>query len=288
MKFIIYRHINKINGKCYIGLTRETKNPNLRWGRYGGGYNQKGQKKFWAAIKKYGWENFEHEILEKDISTSELANKREKYWIAYFDSFRNGYNATIGGCGATGHVCSEEARKINGEKHKGKAYHKMPHSEETKKLLSIKHKGMHNSPKTEFKKGHKTWIFGRHDLGKPVLQYDSEGNFVKEWDNVYAVMNFFGGNSQSCIRHCCRGIRKRYKGYIWRFKENENFSLKVQPQELIDCRRPVLQFDLEGNFIAEYESVIEAHRQTGIGRRSIGLCCANKRNSIQGYIWKYK
>ena len=240
MKFIIYRHINKLNGKCYVGLTRETKNPNLRWGRYGGGYNQKGQKKFWAAIKKYGWENFEHEILEKDISTPELANEREQYWIAYFDSFRNGYNATTGGCGATGHVLSPEKKKEMGKANIGTKHHTQKHSEESKRKMSEWQKGKHHSPKTEFKKGmipwskgkkgiikhpnakgHPSWLKGKHGKDHPsarsVLQYDLEGNFIKEWESGWHIKQELGFDN-SAIYRCCRGEYKKSNGFIWKYK----------------------------------------------------------------------
>lgn len=49
------------------------------------------------AIIKYGKENFVIEPLEKCGST--LLNEREKYYISYFDSYRNGYNSTEGGQG---------------------------------------------------------------------------------------------------------------------------------------------------------------------------------------------
>lgn len=93
----IYKHTNKINGKCYIGLTsKDIKN---RAGKNGYGYRT---QYFSRAIKKYGWDNFEHEILEDNIETIEEANKREKYWIKFYhscvlDSECHGYNADFGG-----------------------------------------------------------------------------------------------------------------------------------------------------------------------------------------------
>ena len=66
--YLIYCHKNKINGKCYIGLTSYVDNPNKRW-RDGLAYLNNHHKVFAAAIEKYGWENFEHEILETNIKT---------------------------------------------------------------------------------------------------------------------------------------------------------------------------------------------------------------------------
>ena len=80
-KIKIYIHKNKINGKIYVGQT-SYKNPNSRW-RYGEGYKK--SVKFYNSIKKYGWENFEHLILE-ECDTLEKANEREKYYIKKFKS----------------------------------------------------------------------------------------------------------------------------------------------------------------------------------------------------------
>ena len=70
------------------------RDPQVRW-QNGAGYNQ--DTKFGKAIKKYGWDNFTHEIIETNIQTLEDAKEREIYWIDYFDSYKNGYNSTIGG-----------------------------------------------------------------------------------------------------------------------------------------------------------------------------------------------
>ena len=122
----IYRHVNKINGKCYVGITCQ-RWVKCRWGSDGHGYNQPGQKKFWAAIVKYGWNNFDHEILEQGIKTPEEANAREKFWIEHFDSFKHGYNGTIGGSGATGHVLTPEQKKSMGAANIGSNHHSHKH-----------------------------------------------------------------------------------------------------------------------------------------------------------------
>ena len=96
--WLIYKHTNKINGKCYIGQTRTTLKD--RW-KNGKGYS-KYQTLLINAINKYGWENFDHEILEQNILSQEEADAREQYWISHYHSYINdpncnGYNMTPGG-----------------------------------------------------------------------------------------------------------------------------------------------------------------------------------------------
>lgn len=52
--------------------------------------------------------------------------------------------------------------------------------------------------------------------------------------------------------------------------------------------KPVLQFDREGNFIAEYESGVEAERITGIHSSDISQCCSERYKTAGSFIWKYK
>lgn len=92
MKGIIYKITNKVNGKSYIGQTRYTLE--FRWRQH---IHKKDNTYFHNAIRKYGVENFEKEILEECDYTD--LNKREIYYIAKYDSFKNGYNLTIGGDG---------------------------------------------------------------------------------------------------------------------------------------------------------------------------------------------
>lgn len=52
-------------------------------------------------------------------------------------------------------------------------------------------------------------------LKKPVLQFDIEGNFIKEWDGFIDIKKELGYDS-SCIRPCCKGLRKNAYGFIWK------------------------------------------------------------------------
>ena len=92
-KFIIYKHTNKINGKIYFGLTSQK--PNDRW-QWGHGY--KGSPRFYNAIKKYGWKNFDHEILFENLTEQEAKEKETQLILEYkTNNDKFGYNLTNGG-----------------------------------------------------------------------------------------------------------------------------------------------------------------------------------------------
>jgi group I intron endonuclease len=52
--------------------------------------------------------------------------------------------------------------------------------------------------------------------------------------------------------------------------------------------KPVLQYDLDGNFIAEYSSAREAEKTTGIGYKMISRVCLGERPHTHGFIFKFK
>ena len=56
----------------------------------------KSKRKFLSAIRKYGTECWTLEVIEK-VSSVELLNEREVYWVAYYNTFHNGYNMRTGG-----------------------------------------------------------------------------------------------------------------------------------------------------------------------------------------------
>lgn len=165
--YTVYQHKNKINGKVYIGIT--SREPEDRWGA--NGCNYKSSPHFYSAIRKYGWDNFEHNILFKNL-TKEQACIKEQELISNFNSMNRefGYNCTSGGeifilnedarkkksismignKNSLGHPCSEEkklkisnaqkGRKLT-EQHKEKlsiaaTKRQVPCSEEKKKKLS--------------------------------------------------------------------------------------------------------------------------------------------------------
>ena len=53
-------------------------------------------------------------------------------------------------------------------------------------------------------------------------------------------------------------------------------------------RKPVLQYDLLGNFIREWPSITKVEEETGIWQTHISKCCLGLRHTAGGYLWKYK
>ena len=68
-------------------------------------------------------------------------------------------------------------------------------------------------------------------------------------------------------------------------KETVDKILKTRRQEK-HCFKPILQYDLLGNFIKEWECGMDIIRELGI--KKAGECCRGKRTKAGGFIWKFK
>ena len=106
LRWSVYVHTNKANGKKYFGIT-SAKKMYLRWG-YGCRY--KGCRHFYNAIQKYGWDGFDHRVIISGISRG-FAEAIEHGLIEYYKTRdqRYGYNIQVGGI--TGGGLSEEGRQ---------------------------------------------------------------------------------------------------------------------------------------------------------------------------------
>lgn len=131
---IIYKATNKINGKSYIGQTifslKERKAQHINET-----LNKRDNRYFHNAMQKYGFDNFDWKVIHK-CGIIEKLNKLEIFYIGYYDTFKNGYNLTLGGGGNNGYIPSRETRKKMSEARTG-----MKYSDEAKKRLSESRKG---------------------------------------------------------------------------------------------------------------------------------------------------
>lgn len=179
----LYCLTNLINGKQYIGITKQ--NIYKRW-KNGNGY-KKGTR-MENAIKKYGWDNFKHEVLFDNLS-KEKAVELEKYYIKQLDTINNGYNVQEGGFNSNNGVVSDETRK----------------------KLSISHKGQHSSPNTEFKKGERS--LAHLKLLVPVYCIELKKVFSSITDAEREL------NISHHIWDCLKGKRNKCGGYHWKYLE---------------------------------------------------------------------
>ena len=237
-KWCVYVHINKVNGKRYVGIT--SRKPKTRWGN-GNDYGAY----FYNAIQKYGWDNFEHIVLCSKKSEREAKNI-EKYLIKNWNTKSPyGYNCTDGGDGTLG-----------------------------------------------FKNP-------RPSSYKSVLQFDLEGNLIKEWESLRSTVK--GTNrSISGIFRCCQGKANVAYGYIWMYKEEyENNRYILQQKLNMNFAKSnyrvkgdkkyfsILQYNLDGDFIKEFDTVKEVSEMLGKGFGAV--CNALSQNKIYcGFIWKYR
>lgn len=94
MKGYIYKITNTINGKVYIGQTKQTIEQRFIQHKSHARTGQSNHK-LARALRKYGDENFTIELVE--VCDYEMLNERERYWINIFNSIENGYNILLGG-----------------------------------------------------------------------------------------------------------------------------------------------------------------------------------------------
>ena len=143
MGYIVYCHENKINGKKYIGITKGS--PKRRWA---GGHGYATSRHFDFAIKKYGWDNFEHKILMENLTKDEACRFEKEFIKKYKTSDdRYGYNISTGGeSGAAGVIPSKETREKRGLSLRGRKI-----TEETRAKMSEAAKGRTFSEETRKK-----------------------------------------------------------------------------------------------------------------------------------------
>lgn len=223
--YTVYVHINKINRKRYVGQTG--KGVDKRWQSNGKGY--KGSVVFYSAIKKYGWDNFEHIIL-KELCTICEANFWEQYYIQFWNtiSHKNGYNVSKRG---DNHKLSEESKRKISEKAMGNTRSLgNKHSEETKRKMSLQRRGRKLTEKwkkniSDGSKREKNWKFGKHipiaNTTKQILSETSPKNkkvLCVETGEIFRSTRHaekMTGILHSGISRCCNGKYKSYKGFKW-------------------------------------------------------------------------
>lgn len=167
MEFVVYKITNNINNCIYIGITNNFQRRMREHKNNAENFDYKYKSKLYNAIRKYGMENFNAEIIEV-VDNREQLEEREKYWIEFYDSTNHdlGYNITKGGTGGYTHDMSGKNNPMYGHRYTeeekikiGNYTRGIKKSEEIKKKISRGLKGLckteeHKKNLSEALKGH--------------------------------------------------------------------------------------------------------------------------------------
>lgn len=250
--YCVYRHTNRTDGKVYIGITYDI---SRRW--RGRGIAYKSNPHFWQAIQKYGWDNFNHEVLFSGLS-QEKACEEEIRLIAEHQATdrEKGYNHSAGG--------ENPLVWQRGEKH---PMYGKKHSEETRAKLSASHSG------------EKHRCYGKHlpEITRQRIGDANRGRKLPEWQKEFlreintgkkASLETRQKMSHSRMGHACsEETRQRIRDT----KES----------------KPIVQMSKEGDFIYLWPSVTAAAQASGLDRSQIRKCCKGELKSSGGFVWKY-
>jgi len=211
----VYKIENKINKKCYIGKT--VYNIEKRWRQHVSEYNSKRNKNrpLYSAFNKYGLKQFGIEILEE--CSEDKVNEKEIFWINKIGTFKNGYNATLGG---DGKILINRDLVVN-------LYNKHKNCSKVARILNIDLGSVCNILKNKNVKVLTASESNKKSNGKSVNMYDKEMNLLKNFSSLgdasrYISDNKFSkskkiSNVSAKISLCARGKRKTAFNYIWKW-----------------------------------------------------------------------
>ena len=212
----IYKIENLINGKIYIGQSIDIQR------RFQEHKRDTDNCRIHQALRKYGIENFSFEIVE-ECELSQL-DAKEKYWIKYFDSFNNGYNATIGGnqdINPAIEACKKKVFQYNFDLQLINTYNGVREASRQTGIHSssigeccrhiLQQAGGYifryeNDPPTIKPKLHKKAVIQLTLNNEPIQQFES----IKQ-------ASIQTHTDRTSISEVCKGKRKTANGYRWRF-----------------------------------------------------------------------
>lgn len=129
-------------------------------------------------------------------------------------------------------------------------------------------------------KGPRPDLFGKGV--KAVCQYTKDGRFIQKFTSLKEAAESVGvPKSAPEISNCCNGKLKTARGYIWAFEGKEPRTFKNE------SIRPVAQYAINGEYIATYDSIIQAAKAVNGRPGSIQNNVSGRSHSAYGFVWKY-
>lgn len=269
-KWSVYTHINKTNGKQYIGITSQS--PEKRWGANGNQYTKYKNQCFFNAIKKYGWDGFEHKILFSGLTEEEAKHKEieliKEYHTCVYDDEKMGYNMTFGGDGAWGHKATKETIAKMSKSHMGdkNAFYGKHHTDENKKKASMQRKGKNTGADNPFY-GQKHSEVTRNKLSLLASQRTGSKN------PNYGNHKLAGENHPLYGKHLPEETKRKISE--WR---KGKYCGENSP-----TAKPVLCHE-NGKV---YKTIQMAAKELNVDASSIGKCCKGIYESVKGYHFSF-
>lgn len=254
----VYYHIFP-NGKYYVGIT--SRDVETRWGKNGIGYKD---QPVYKAINKYGWNNITHEVFGSHL-TKEEATNMEKILINKLDSYNNGYNYTYGGDGDISYSNLERKNMIDLWRD-GHTIHQIS-----------QHFQCHPSTVRRVLREYNITDEELHKRGFDHSNKKQDEQILILWKEKYKLIDI-ANKLNINMKTVTRALNR--------------LNIPVE-QRLGNCgtKKCVLQYDQNGNFIAEFESMQAAARSMNIDSMSnISRSCKRLEKPIKayGYYWRFK
>jgi group I intron endonuclease len=202
MSIGVYKITSPTN-KIYIG---QSINIERRYKEYSKS-NCKNQTKLFLSLKKHGFENHKFEIIEEcDVS---ILEERETYWKLFYKVLEiPSLCCRIDG--KFGYDSIETKNKKSQSKLNNN--YALGHIKSLETINSIKDKMKNHTFYNDIDRV--TKLSNSHSI--PVLQYDKQGNFIKEWESAKEAAKVLKNKiNGSDIRACIRGEQKTAYGYKW-------------------------------------------------------------------------
>lgn len=118
--------------------------------------------------------------------------------------------------------------------------------------------------------------------GTAVNQYTLDGTFVKRYISINQAKRENNFRKEN-ISLCCCHKRNQSNGFIWRYDGDEDVTYKKKTNAI-----PIVVFDVDNNYIGNFDSAVSASVFTKVSRPDICDCCKGRKKSVNGYKFKYK
>lgn len=286
--YCVYAHINKINGKIYIGQTIHGDNPVKRWGYNGAHY--KAQPYFYNAIQKWGWDSFDHEVIANHLTAKE-ADEFEKLLIKKLNTTNNnfGYNLTSGG--KSYEMIEETKKKLS------VASRAAWENEDMKKHASERNSGKNNamfgvSPKERMDdETYELWKMQTVERvrSEEFRQMMHDKMIGKKWsDESNAKKGRKGKEHYFYGKHMSEEQKEKLRqANLGKKYSNEINAKKGSKGAKNPAARAVNQYSKSGNFIKHWDYIKQASNELGASQTGIILCCRGRQKTCGGFVWKY-